>query len=89
MPRGRPEIESRSVCDGLGVLSLRERHVFRLLILGHTNSEIARLLHLSVRTVESHRANLQRKLGLSTRAKLVEFALKRGLLAQPHAREIP
>jgi hypothetical protein len=59
-----------------------------LLIFGYTNSEIAQLLHPSVRTVESHRANLQRKLALSTRAQLVSFALKRGLLTERRLPEI-
>src|SRR4051812_7402605 len=52
-------------------LSDREREVLRLIALGHTNSEIAEQLFLSVRTVESHRAHIQRKLSLSTRAELV------------------
>jgi DNA-binding CsgD family transcriptional regulator len=75
-----------SVGDYLEPLSRRERQVFRLLILGHTNSEIAQLLHLSVRTVESHRANLQRKLALFSRAQLVSFALRCGLLVEPRQR---
>jgi two-component system, NarL family, response regulator NreC len=70
---------------GLDCLSRREQEVFRLLIVGHTNTEIASLLHISVRTVESHRANLQRKLALSTRAELVRFAMSRGLLAEAGA----
>ncbi len=92
--RGRPMRQGRrhsrlaSVADDLEPLSRREKQVFGLLILGHTNSEIAQHLHLSVRTVESHRANLQRKLALSTRAQLVGFALKRGLLAESRLPEI-
>ncbi len=61
-------------------ISERERDVLRLLALGHTNREIARTLYLSVRTVESHRASLLRKLGLSSRAELVAFSLRNGLL---------
>ena len=76
------ELDTGSVADGLDLLSVRERQVFHLLVLGYTNPEIARLLYVSVRTVESHRANLQRKLGLRTRAQLVALALKRGLLSQ-------
>jgi len=71
------------VPDGLILLSGREREVFRLLVLGYTNPEIAQALFLSVRTVESHRASLQRKLGRASRAQLVELALERGLLAAP------
>jgi two-component system response regulator NreC len=61
-------------------LSAREVEVLRLIALGHTSVEIARKLHLSPRTVETHRANVQRKLGLATRAELVRYALRRGLL---------
>ncbi len=61
-------------------LSPREVEVLRLIALGHTSVEIARKLQLSPRTVESHRANIHRKLGLSTRAELVRYALRRGLL---------
>ena len=61
-------------------LSDREREVMRLLALGHTNQEIAQLLFVSVRTAESHRAHIMRKLGLSTRAELVRHALAHGLL---------
>jgi two-component system response regulator NreC len=61
-------------------LSEREVEVLRLIALGHTNSEIAGQLFLSVRTVESHRAHIQQKLGLSTRAELVRYALDHKLL---------
>ena len=61
-------------------LSDREIEVLRLIALGHTNSEIAEQLFLSVRTVESHRAHIQQKLGLSTRAELVKYALDHKLL---------
>jgi two-component system response regulator NreC len=61
-------------------LSDREVEVLRLIALGHTNAEIAGQLYLSVRTVESHRAHIQQKLRLSTRAELVRHALDRGLL---------
>ena len=54
--------------------------MLRLIALGHTNSEIAQQLFLSVRTVESHRAHIQQKLGLSTRAELVKYALENKLL---------
>jgi two-component system response regulator NreC len=58
----------------------REVEVLRLIALGHTNAEIAKQLYLSVRTVESHRAHIQQKLRLTTRADLVRYALDRGLL---------
>jgi len=61
-------------------LSEREREVLRLLALGHTNHEIAKLLYISVRTAETHRAHIMRKLDLSSRAELVRYALAEGLL---------
>jgi two-component system response regulator NreC len=61
-------------------LTEREVEVLRLIALGHTNAEIASQLFLSVRTVESHRAHIQQKLRLSTRAELVRYALEHGLL---------
>lgn len=64
-----------------GSLSPREREVVEAIALGYTNSEIAVQLHLSVRTVESHRANIQSKLGLSRRFELVRYALDNGLLS--------
>jgi two-component system response regulator NreC len=61
-------------------LTEREVGVLRLIALGHTNAEIAQDLSLSVRTVESHRAHIQQKLGRSTRAELVRYALDHGLV---------
>jgi two-component system response regulator NreC len=61
-------------------LSEREVDVLRLIALGHTNAEVAEQLFLSVRTVETHRSHIQQKLRLSTRAELVDYALKRKLI---------
>jgi two-component system response regulator NreC len=61
-------------------LTEREAGVLKLIALGHTNAEIAGQLFLSVRTVESHRAHIQQKLRLSTRAELVRYALDHGLV---------
>ena len=66
-------------------LSEREREVLRLLALGHTNQEIAKLLYISVRTAESHRAHIMQKLRLGTRAELVRYALAHGLLEEDSA----
>ncbi|MEA2293988.1 MAG: two-component system, NarL family, response regulator NreC [Solirubrobacteraceae bacterium] len=63
-----------------GDLTEREAEILRLIALGHTNVEIARLLDLSVRTVESHRAHVHQKLGRHTRAELVRYALDHGLV---------
>jgi len=61
-------------------LTAREVEVLRLIALGHTSVEIARMLHFSPRTVETHRARIHNKLGLATRAELVRYALGRSLL---------
>ncbi len=61
-------------------LSDREREVLRLLALGHTNQEIATMLYVSVRTAETHRAHIMQKLGLTSRAELVRYALGEGML---------
>jgi two-component system response regulator NreC len=61
-------------------LSEREIAVGRLLALGHTNAEVADILIVSVRTVETYRAQLFRKLGVHTRAELVRAAVRRGLV---------
>jgi two-component system response regulator NreC len=61
-------------------LTDRELDVLRLIALGHTNNEIAGQLYLSVRTVETHRAHIQQKLGRSSRAELVRYALDNDLI---------
>jgi two-component system response regulator NreC len=72
----QPEAPSE-LPDGL---SEREVEVLRLVALGHTNTEISQQLYLSVRTVESHRAHIQRKVRRSTRAELVAYAREHGML---------
>ena len=61
-------------------LSEREVDVLRLVALGYTNAEVSEQLYLSVRTVESHRAHIQQKIGRTTRAELVAYAREQGLL---------
>jgi two-component system response regulator NreC len=61
-------------------LSLRELEVLRLMAEGHTQREIAEQMQLSVRSVELHRARVSERLGLETRAELVHYALRTGLL---------
>jgi len=63
-------------------LSERECEILYQLALGYTNQEIARSLFISVRTVDTHRAHIMRKLRLGTRAELVMFALSHGLIGQ-------
>ena len=66
--------------DVYETLTSREREVFQLAATGCGNPEIASRLSISVRTVETHRANLLRKLGLSSQTELVHYALRRGTL---------
>lgn len=74
-----PEASGRVAGPG-GELSERELEVLRLVALGNTNAEIAAELYVSVRTVETHRAHVQQKLGVKARAELVRYAREHGLL---------
>jgi DNA-binding NarL/FixJ family response regulator len=79
-----PEVGATLVVDNVSSaledLSARERDVLQLLALGYTNQEIGKNLYISVRTVDTHRAHILRKLQLGTRAELVLFALANGLI---------
>jgi len=61
-------------------LTPREQEVVKLIAEAHTNVQIAQLLHLSEKTIESHRANVLRKLGMRDRVQLVRYAIRRGLV---------
>ena len=65
--------------DAMLRLTPQEEQVLRLLVLGHTNAETARLCNISLRTAETHRAHIQHKLDRHTRAELVEYARQHGL----------
>jgi DNA-binding NarL/FixJ family response regulator len=60
-------------------LGPREREIVQLLAEGHTSAEIARLLHISTRTVEGHRRNITRKLNVHSIAELTKYAIREGL----------
>jgi len=79
-----PGLGARLVVDdsssALEPLSERERDIVQLLALGYTNQEIGKKLYISVRTVDTHRAHIMRKLELETRAELVMFALANGVI---------
>jgi len=74
------EAEGRARPSAIDGLSPREIEVLNLLVLGLTNPEIAERLCVSPRTVESHRAGVQRKLGVRTRAELARVAHEAGLV---------
>jgi DNA-binding NarL/FixJ family response regulator len=61
-------------------LTPREQEVLKLIAEAHTNREIGQILHLAEKTVESHRGNLLRKLGMRDRVELVRYAIRRGLV---------
>jgi DNA-binding NarL/FixJ family response regulator len=62
------------------VLTGREREVIQLLAEGKTSKEVAVALHLSVKTAETHRTNLMRKLGLHSVADLTLYAVRNGIV---------
>ncbi len=61
-------------------LSPREKEVLCLIVQGYTNRQIGEILHISVRTVEGHRANISAKLGLHSRVEFVRYAREHGLI---------
>jgi two-component system response regulator NreC len=77
MRRVRSGHEDRVHYDGL---TDREREVLRLIANGHSNREIAELLVISINTAEAHRGHIMQKLNLHTRAELVRYAIKSGLI---------
>ena len=72
--------ESRAF-DSLDVLTSREREVLQLIAEGHTNREVARLLKLSVKTVDVHRAHIKEKLHIHDTAGLIKYSIRKGLIS--------
>lgn len=72
--------EEGGVSSPLSNLSSREREVMKLLSEGTPNREVAKILHVSPRTIDSHRANIMKKLGIKSNAELVQIALKYGMI---------
>ena len=66
--------------DPLDTLTTREREVLQMTAEGHSGMEISKRLHISPRTVESHRANLMRKLGVRNQKELIRYGVQRGIL---------
>ncbi len=73
-------LQSEQAASGVDALTTREREVLKLIAEGHTNAEIAAILSISVKTVESHRANLLQKLGVTDTAALVRLAIQHKLV---------
>lgn len=72
-------LHEKKAPDALHPLSSRERHVLQMLVEGKSAASVARDLHLSPRTIETYKARLMRKLGLSDLPSLVKFAVRHGL----------
>lgn len=68
------------IVNPLSALTTREREIMKLLCEGNHNREVAKLLHISPRTIDSHRANIMKKLSINTNAELVQMAIKSGLI---------
>jgi DNA-binding NarL/FixJ family response regulator len=66
---------------GLSELSRREKEIFDLIVAGYSNKRLAKTLFISVRTVETHRARINRKLGVHSTAELLRFATRHALLS--------
>ncbi|MBX3278876.1 MAG: response regulator transcription factor [Acidobacteria bacterium] len=67
--------------DPYQTLTTREREVLQLAAEGRTNAQISERLFISPRTIETHRANLMRKLGLQNHGELIRYAVKRGIIS--------
>jgi two-component system response regulator NreC len=72
--------ESKQELDDPNALSPREREVLQLIAEGNTSREIAEILNLSVKTVQSHRTNLMRKLDLHDRGDLIKYAIQKKII---------
>jgi len=59
----------------------REREIVELLCDGHSNKETAKVLNISIKTVEAHRLNIMRKLRLTSLSQLVRYAIREGIIA--------
>jgi two-component system response regulator NreC len=79
----RPRRHAPPAADPLAELSAREREIFGLAVRGFSNEGIAGELVISVKTVETHRAHINKKLGVHSTAELVRFAARHGLLPEP------
>jgi len=74
------QLAARGVTDRFDTLSEREREVFQLIAEGHSNKDIAGVLHVSPGTVETHRARIMEKLDIHSVAEIVLYAVRRGVI---------
>jgi DNA-binding NarL/FixJ family response regulator len=81
IPRARATSSERAAYAGLDQLSRREREIFGRIIQGLSSREIASSLCISLKTVETHRSHINRKLGVHSPAELIRLAALKGLLS--------
>lgn len=82
----KPEVDASDASPkGLESLSHREQEVFRQVVWGYTTRDIARRLSISVKTVETHRTNMNRKLKVRTTADVIRLAMAHGIAVAPRA----
>jgi two-component system response regulator NreC len=74
-------ISALAAPDDLGKLTSRERQILQLVAEGKSNKEISAMFFISVKTVETHKANLKEKLGVRTTADLVKYAVRKGIVS--------
>jgi DNA-binding NarL/FixJ family response regulator len=74
------QLAERGIADRFDTLSEREREVFQLIAEGHSNKEVATMLHISPTTVETHRAHIMEKLDLHSTADIVLCAVRKGIV---------
>lgn len=74
----RPDVKEDEIV--YGSLSDREKQVLKLIAEGYTAQQIADILHLSIKTIMTHRTNLMDKLGFHNRAELIKYAIRKGLV---------
>jgi two-component system response regulator NreC len=74
------QIESGRKLHSHDMLTDREREVLQLIAEGYTNREIADMLHVSIKTVQNHRSQLMKKLGLHDRGELIKYAIQHGII---------
>ena len=73
------QLQQHNDASAFSVLTVREREVLQLLTEGGSTAQIAERLHLSVKTIETHRQNIMEKLGLRSIAELTKYAIREGL----------
>ena len=75
------QLQMHGLQDSYDLLTEREKETLHLLAEGKSNKEVAKILNLSVYTVETHRSNIMEKLNLHTTAEIILYAVRKKLIA--------